>query len=131
LKRGDALCLSHIKSEHIYDGDRPEMDGRLRPAVSAARDVGASSFNDNAVQVTFAKHHDVTNAFPADRADQPFCVRIFAKVGGQRSGGLECRSTESGGQRSRHKLHHDLVSSSEGFAASRTCVCRKPKLGGW
>jgi hypothetical protein len=48
------LCLSHIKSEHIYDGDRPEMDGRLRPAVSAARDIGASSFNDNAVQVTFA-----------------------------------------------------------------------------
>jgi hypothetical protein len=56
---------------------RPEMDGRLRPAVSAARDVGASSFNDNAVQVTFAKHHDVINAFPADRADQPFCVRIL------------------------------------------------------
>jgi hypothetical protein len=53
------------------------MDGRLRPAVSAARDVGASSFNDNAVQVTFAKHHDVINAFPADRADQPFCVRIL------------------------------------------------------
>ena len=53
----------------------------MRPAVSVARDFGASLFNDKWVrvvvghvrqqyvtQMAFAKHHDMINAFAADRA---------------------------------------------------------------
>jgi hypothetical protein len=29
-------------------------------------------------QMAFAKHHDMIEAFPADRADQPFCARHAA-----------------------------------------------------
>jgi hypothetical protein len=28
-------------------------------------------------QMAFAKYHDVISAFPADRADQPFCVGVL------------------------------------------------------
>jgi hypothetical protein len=37
---------------------------------------------------------------------------------GLRSDGLECRSTEPGGQKSRHKLDLDPESGNEGFAPS-------------
>jgi hypothetical protein len=28
-------------------------------------------------QMAFVEHHDVIEAFPADRADQPFCVCVL------------------------------------------------------
>ena len=64
----------------------------MRPAVSAARDIGASLFNDKCVRaslqyflyyskhmtkMSFTEYHDMINALPADRTDQPFCVGIF------------------------------------------------------
>jgi len=49
------------------------------------------------VHMAFAEHHDMIEAFPADRADQPFCVRVFQGERGESSGGLECRSIERGG----------------------------------
>jgi hypothetical protein len=48
-------------------------------------------------QMAFAEHHDMIEAFPADRADQPFSVCVFARVNAETSGGLECRSIERGG----------------------------------
>jgi len=59
----------------------------MHPAVSAARDIGASLFNDKWVrvrqqhvaQMALAEHHDVINAFPADRADQPFCGGVLSE----------------------------------------------------
>jgi hypothetical protein len=30
-------------------------------------------------QMAFANHHDMINAFPADRTDQPFSVRILPR----------------------------------------------------
>jgi hypothetical protein len=47
-------------------------------------------------QMAFAEHHDMIEAFPADRADQTLRMR-FARVNAERSGGLECRSIERGG----------------------------------
>ena len=37
-------------------------------------------------QLAFARHHDMINAFSADRTDQPFCGLRFAKVNEQASG---------------------------------------------
>jgi hypothetical protein len=46
--------------------------------------IGASLFNDNAAQVTFAKHHDVINAFlriePINRFAYEFCQGERAEV---------------------------------------------------
>jgi hypothetical protein len=48
-------------------------------------------------QMAFAEHHDMIEALPADRADQPFCVGgRFARVNAETLGGLECRSIERG-----------------------------------
>ena len=30
-------------------------------------------------QMAFAKHNDMINAFPADRADQPFCISVLPR----------------------------------------------------
>jgi hypothetical protein len=38
---------------------------------------------------TFAGHHDMINAFPAGRTDQPFRGFRFAKVNEQASGDLD------------------------------------------
>ena len=58
-------------------------------------------------EVSLAEHNNVVKAFPADRTDQPFSISILPKGRAATSGGLECRSTEPGGQRSRHRLDLD------------------------
>jgi len=36
-------------------------------------------------QMALAEHHDMIEAFPANRADQPFCVCVFARVNAETS----------------------------------------------
>jgi hypothetical protein len=38
-------------------------------------------FNEqqNVAQMAFAEDYDMINAFPADRADQPFCVGVLPR----------------------------------------------------
>jgi hypothetical protein len=35
-------------------------------------------------QMAFSEHHDMIGAFPADRADQPVCVRVLPEVNPER-----------------------------------------------
>jgi len=48
-------------------------------------------------QMAFAEHHDMIEAFPADRAESTVLRMRFARVNAETSGGLECRSIERGG----------------------------------
>lgn len=53
----------------------------MRPAVSATRYISASLFKDKRVRdessTWCAEYHDMINAFPADRSDQPFSVCVL------------------------------------------------------
>jgi hypothetical protein len=97
-----------IKPEHIGDAVRPGSDGTEcvplpRRHVISARplfNVSARSIivvhvgKQHMAQMAFAEHHDMIEAFPADRAD----LRMrFARVNAETSGGLECRLIERGG----------------------------------
>ena len=113
------LCLSSIKSGHICDAVcRGLGSKKTRPALLTVRDraspyprSGACASHYSNSYTTAERGADSVRRRP--RHDQ--CIpsglnrstvlrRRFAKVSGKPSHGLECRSTEPGGQRSRHKL---------------------------
>jgi hypothetical protein len=45
--------------------------------MSARAVVVAHVREQHTAQMVFAEYHDMINAFPADRSDQPFCIRIL------------------------------------------------------
>src|SRR6202048_1352606 len=57
------------------------LDGHLPPTIPRQRKSCALIVvhvgQQHMAQVAFAEHHDMIEAFPADRADQPFCVCVL------------------------------------------------------
>src|SRR6516164_1369538 len=55
----------------------------------------------------------------------------FAKVSGKTSGGLECRSTEPGGQKSRHKLDRGVGTTKRSIATMPSAWLRRNVFHPW
>ena len=87
-----SLSLSQIKSGYIDGAVRPGSDDRecvrlsrrrvvqVHPCsmkVSSRAVVVGHVRQQRVAQMAFAKYDDMINAFPADRPDQPFSVRIL------------------------------------------------------
>jgi hypothetical protein len=47
--------------------------------VRARAVVVAHVREQHVAQMTFAEDHDMINAFPADRSDQPFCISVLPR----------------------------------------------------
>src|SRR6478609_381878 len=56
-----------------------DRDGAYGEVFSARAVVIAHVRQQHVAQMAFAEYHDMINAFPADRTDQPFCIRIFPR----------------------------------------------------
>jgi hypothetical protein len=89
---GCVLCLPQIKSGHVGSAVRPESGDRKCVRLSRRRVISARPCSmtmgaravvvahvreQHVTQMAFAKYHDMINAFPADRADQPFCISVL------------------------------------------------------
>jgi dimethylaniline monooxygenase (N-oxide forming) len=127
-------CLPQITSGHIDDAVRPGSGGRRYSRPIQRRAISArpcSMTNEcacrcNSPCTTAAGGADgvrqisrYDQCIPCGSSRSTVPRRRFARVSEKTSDDLECRSTEPGGQRSRHKLDRDPGSDNEELAPSR------------
>jgi hypothetical protein len=95
-------CLVPFTSFSEYD----TIDGKKTPVWFARFAAGAKAAEvGRGGRTHLSLNKDAPVHRGVERLNQSTVLRRrFAKVSGKPSGGLECRSTEPGGQRSRHKL---------------------------
>jgi hypothetical protein len=130
-----SLCLPQIKSGHIGGAVRPESGDRecvqlSRRGVISARlcaTANGCACRCNSSCTKAARGADgvrqisrCDQCIPCGSSRSAVLRRRFARASEETSDDLECRSTEPGGQGSRHKLDRGPGSGNEGFAPSHT-----------
>ena len=75
--------MMQASEERLGDDAADGLDAARNRRILAQRQVGASLVvvsliqSEQVAKVPLAEHHDIIQAFPSDRADQPFSIAIL------------------------------------------------------
>src|SRR5205814_634353 len=84
-KSNPGILMMQSAQDRLADNTPGCIGGAWYRCILVQRQVSSRAIvvghvrQQHVTQMAFAKHHDMINAFPADRADQPFCISVLPR----------------------------------------------------